>query len=69
MALEIFGVKNFKLLHKKLVDGLNLDDSKDMQCFVACVKGKQTRSSFPKGPDNSATGLLALVHSNACGPM
>ena len=64
------GVKNLKLLHdRNLADGLNLNDSKDMVFCEACIKGKQTRSSFPKGQATRATELLEIVHSDVCGPM
>ena len=40
-----------------------------MQFCEACVEGKQTRNSFPKGQATHATELLEIVHSDVCGPM
>lgn len=34
----------------------------------ACLRGKHTRSPFPKGGRTRATKLLELVHSDVCGP-
>jgi hypothetical protein len=33
-----------------------------------CVLGNYTKTTFPSS-DNRATGILDLIHSNACGPM
>eukprot|EP00795_Rhopilema_esculentum_P008820 gene8820-biopygen1729 len=64
------GVKNLKTLQdEELVEGLKFNDSKDMQFCEACVEGKQTRNSFPKGQATHATELLEIVHSDVCGPM
>ena len=54
------------LQDEELVEGLKFNDSKDMQFCEACVEGKQTRNSFPKGQATHATELLEIVHSDVC---
>ena len=64
------GVNSLKLLsNQKLVDGLELNPSEEIKFCEGCVKGKQTRSSFPKNEASRATELLEIIHSDVCGPM
>lgn len=44
-----------------------VDSERDFKCEV-CIRGKMTRSSFPK-KSNRQTDLLDLIHSDVCGPM
>lgn len=36
---------------------------------IACLHGKQTRTSFPSDGGHRATQPLALIHSDVCGPI
>lgn len=60
--------RSMELMRKGMVTGISYDNSVVEKC-VACVEGKQTRSSFPKASSNRATEVLELVHSDLCGPM
>ncbi|KMQ88472.1 retrovirus-related gag-pol polyprotein [Lasius niger] len=52
----------------RTVLGMDIEDSeRDFKCEV-CVRGKMTRSFFPK-KSNRQTDLLELIHSDVCGPM
>lgn len=51
-----------------IVDGLGSVKLRDeFECTV-CVKGKMTRTPFPRKSERS-TNLLEIIHSDVCGPM
>lgn len=68
-----FGHLNFKDLteavDKNTIYGINLTTSKrkNVACDI-CVKGKMSRTPFPKTTDRD-TKILDIVHSDVCGPM
>lgn len=53
---------------KNAVSGINFVSSTDNGPCINCLKGKQTRSSFPKNGSRAST-VLELIHSDLCGPM
>lgn len=61
------GHENLKKLKNNFVEGLLFDDEMAKLCEV-CLKGKQTRKSFPASK-SSTSEILELVHSDVCGPM
>ena len=58
------------LQNNNLVKGMSFktDDEVKAPCD-ACLKGKQSRNSFPKEEATRATELLEISHSDVCGPM
>ena len=58
------------LQNNNLVKGMSFktDDEVKAPCD-ACLKGKQSRNSFPKEEATRATELLEIIHSDVCGPM
>ena len=53
-------------LHKEgILDSFDLES---FETYESCLLGKMTKSPFP-GKGERATELLALVHSDVCGPM
>ena len=51
-----------------LVDGLPAVGASSTVC-QSCLRGKQTRLSFPQEATHRASKPLELVHSDLCGPM
>ena len=58
-----------KLYRNNLVDGLNFDNTNDVEFCETCVNGKQSRTVFRSTGGNRAAEPLDLVHSNVCGKM
>ena len=58
-----------KLSQKGLVKGLPLTDYVSDKLCDACVKGKQTKSSFKSKNVVSTSEVLELLHLDLCGPM
>ena len=58
------------LQNNNLVKGMSfkIDEGIKGPCD-ACLKGKQSRNSFPKEEATRATELLEIIHSDVCGPM
>ena len=56
---------------KKLVNGIKFqhNDSESKEACDGCMKGKQTRKSFPKESTTRAHKILELIHTDVCGPM
>jgi hypothetical protein len=44
-------------------------DEKKMSMWKLCIKRKQHRVKFPKGPTTKAIDILNMVHSDICGPL
>lgn len=53
---------------KNATSGINFVLSTDNGPCMNCLKGKQSRSSFPKN-GSRASKMLELIHSDLCGPM
>lgn len=76
--------KNFNLWHRRyghlnckdlsrlssfsMVNGLPNLNAMQIDC-EACIRGKQTRLSFPHKNEKSSTEILQLIHTDLCGPM
>lgn len=60
--------RSMTLLKQGMVEGISYDTTNVVPC-IACIEGKQTRTSFPKKSFSRATGSLGLVHTDLCGPM
>lgn len=58
--------ENLKRVMKSTI-GVNCSDKSSEKC-ITCIKGKQTRCSFPDN-GNRANELLELIHSDVCGPI
>ena len=58
-----------KLQRKELVRGLPRTRAEIDDICEACVKGKQTRTSFKSKQDITSTRPLELIHMDLCGPM
>lgn len=61
--------KSMELLNKGMATGISFANNNLFQQCEVCVKGKQTKKSFPKKSFNRATEILELVHTDLCGPM
>ena len=62
-------VETIKLMdNKKLVLGLP-SISMEKETCGSCLRGKQTRQSFPQASTYRATQPLELVHGDLCGPI
>ena len=55
-------------LARKVVEGLPEMQSKHDGVCKGCVKGKNTKKTFPSS-ENKAKGILEIIHSDVCGPM
>lgn len=56
------------MMSKSLVVGIpNIEVEKET--CVSCLRGKQTRKSFPQSTSYRATEILELVHGDLCGPI
>ena len=64
------GYDNVKLLYNKsMVDGLQLNPKQETdRACDGCAMGKFNRLPFPKKIDHGAEQLLAIIHSDVCGP-
>ena len=58
-----------KLHQKNLVKGLPRIDPETVEQCEACIKGKQTRTSFKSKNEVSTKKPLELLHMDLCGPM
>lgn len=61
-----------KLVKKKMVDGMSLDnDFDDSIKFLCepCINGKQTREKFKTRTGKFSSRPLQIVHSDVCGPI
>lgn len=58
----------WKCHQDKAVIGLKLDERRDEVFCDTCVKGKMTRTPFPK-ESTKKTEILEIIHSDICGPM
>lgn len=56
------------MINKELIMGLPHIDVKKETC-VSCLRGKQTRSPFPKTTLYRAKKPLELIHGDLCGPI
>ena len=59
------------LQNNNLVDGMKFQPSEteNKEACDGCMKGKQSRNSFPRDQATRAKEILDLVHSDVCGPM
>ena len=55
-------------LARKVVEGLPEIQAKHDGVYKRCVKGKNTKNTFPSS-ESKAKGILEIIHSNVCGPM
>ena len=55
-------------LAKKFVGGLPEIQAKYEGVYKGCVKGKNTKKTFPSS-ENKAKGILEIIHSDVCSPM
>ena len=55
-------------LARKAVEGLPEIQTKHDGVCKGCVKGKNTKKTFPSN-ESKAKGVLEIIHSNVCGPM
>ena len=55
-------------LISKVVEGLPEIQTKYEGFFKGCVKGKNTKKTFPSNK-SKAKGILEIIHSDVCGPM
>ena len=55
-------------LASKAVEGLPEIQSKHDGICKGCVKGKNTKNTFPSS-DNKEKGILQIIYSDVCGPM
>ena len=58
-----------KLAKEKLVNGLNLNVSKEISFCESCTEGKHHRSQFPTSGAKRSEEVLGLVHTDVCGKM
>ncbi len=42
---------------------------KNMSMCKSCIKGKQHRVKFPKGPATEAIDIINMVHIDICEPL
>ena len=56
---------------KKLANGITFhhNDNESKEACDGCMKGKQTRISFPKESTKRENEILELIHTDVCGPM
>ena len=52
----------------KAVEGLPEFQAKHDGVCKGCVKGKNTKKTFPNS-ESKAKGILEIIHSDVCGPM
>jgi len=68
-----FGHANHQLIHKlhskELVRGLPKVQPETKVLCEACIRGKQTRTSFKSKVDVTSSRPLELIHMDLCGPM
>ena len=57
-----------ELLRHGMVTGIKFQEQDALQC-ESCFMGIQTKQSFSKKGGTQAKEMLALVHSDVCGPM
>ena len=55
-------------LARKVVEGLLEIQAKHGGVCKGCVKGKNTKKTFPSS-ESKAKGILETIHSYVCGPM
>ena len=55
-------------LARKDVEGLLEIQAKHDGFYKGCVKGKNTKKTFPSS-ESKAKGILEIIHSDVCGPM
>ena len=55
-------------LASKAIEGLIEIQEKHEGPYKVCVKGKNTKKTFPSS-ESKAKGILEIIHSNVCGPM
>ena len=55
-------------LARKVVEGLLEIQAKHDGVYKGCVKGKNTKKTFPSS-ESKAKGILEIIHSDVCGPM
>ena len=55
-------------LASKVVEGLLEIQAKHEGVCKGCVKGKNTKKTFPR-IKRKAKGILEIIHSDVCGPM
>ena len=55
-------------LASKSVEGLPEIQAKHDGVCKGCVKGKNTKKTFPSS-ESKAKGILEIIHSDVCGPM
>lgn len=58
-----------KLENKHLAAGLKLKSCKHTDVCEICIKGKMTKTPFPKKSSTQTTEIFQLVHSDVCGPI
>ena len=52
----------------KVFEGLPKNQAKHEEVCKGCVKGKNTKNTFPSS-DSKEKGILEIIHSDVCGPM
>ena len=55
-------------LKRKVVEGLPEMQAKHEGVCKGCVKGKNTKKTFPSSKSKEK-GILEIIHSDVCGPM
>lgn len=58
-----------RLADEELVSGMKLEACSVKKFCEDCVKGKMTRSPFPKESSGTSDAPLQLIHTDVCGPM
>ena len=55
-------------LASKVIEGLPEIQEKHVVVCKGCVKGKNTKKTFPSS-ESKAKGILEIIHSDVCSPM
>lgn len=58
-----------RLERNNLAHGINISDCPVKSHCESCIKGKMSRSAFPKQSNHITTSPRQLVHTDICGPM